>query len=74
MELSKFTNGDKKAVIERKEYAYTINYYLKDRVVSKEVVSDFTKAESLAESFVNGESNGPGLLNENAWSRIRRSV
>jgi hypothetical protein len=66
MELSKFTNGDKKAVIERKDYNYTINYYVKNRIVSKEIVSDFSKAESLAENFINSESaGGPGLLNEN---------
>jgi len=67
MELSKFMNGDKKAIIERKEYNYTISYYLKDRLVSKEVTSDFNKAEDLAEDFVLAEDDkGPTLLNENA--------
>jgi len=67
MELSKFQNGDKKAIIERKEYNYTISYYLKNRLVSKEVTGDFQKAEDLAEDFVLAEDNkGPTLLNENA--------
>lgn len=67
MEMSKFTNGDKKAVVERKDFNYVVNYYLKGRVVSKEVVADFTKAEGLAEGYVNSESmSGPNLLNENA--------
>ena len=66
MEMSKFTNGDKKAVVERKDFNYTVNYYVKGRIVSKEIVSDFTKAEGLAESFVNSENaSGPNLLNEN---------
>jgi hypothetical protein len=66
MELSKFTNGDKKAIVERKDHTYNVNFYVKGRIVSKEAVSDFSKAENLAENFVNSESaNGPGLLNEN---------
>jgi hypothetical protein len=66
MELSKFTNGDKKAIVERKDFSYTVNYYLKGRIINKEVVSDFSKAEQLAESFTLSESNnGPSLLNEN---------
>ena len=67
MELSKFQNGDKKAIVERKEYNYTISYYLKGRLVSKEVTADFGKAEDLAEDFVLAEDDkGPTLLNENA--------
>jgi hypothetical protein len=66
MEMSKFTNGDKKAVVERKDFNYVVNYYLKGRVVNKEVVADFTKAEGLAEVYVNSENaSGPNLLNEN---------
>jgi hypothetical protein len=65
MELSKFQNGDKKAIIERKEFNYAISYYLKGRLVSKEITADFGKAEDLAEGFVLSEdNNGPELLNE----------
>jgi hypothetical protein len=66
MELSKFTNGDKKAIVERKEYNYVVNYYMKGRVVAAEIVADFSKAETLAEGYVNGENKGPTLLSENA--------
>jgi hypothetical protein len=66
MELSKFTNGDKKAIIVRKEYNYTIEYYIKNKIVSKEVTADFAKAESLAEDFILEGNNGPTLLNEDA--------
>lgn len=65
MELSKFTNGDKKAIIIRKEYNYTVEYYLKNKVVSREVTADYAKAEGLAESFILDDSPGPSLLNEN---------
>ena len=37
MQLSKFTNGDKKAIIVRKEYSYTIEYYLKDKVIKRDL-------------------------------------
>ena len=66
MELSKFTNGDKKAIIIRKDYNYTIEYYIKNKIVSKEVTADFAKAESLAEDFILEGDNGPTLLTENA--------
>ena len=66
MELSKFTNGDKKAIIIRQEYNYTIEYYIKNKIVSKEVTADFNRAESLAESFVIEGKGGPSLLNEDA--------
>jgi hypothetical protein len=66
MELSKFTNGDKKAIIVRKEYNYTVEYYIKNKIVSKEVTADFAKAESLAEDFILEGDNGPTLLTENA--------
>jgi hypothetical protein len=66
MELSKFQNGDKKVVIERQEYNYTISYYLKNRLVSKEVTADYSRAEGLAEDFILNEDNtGPTFLNEN---------
>jgi hypothetical protein len=66
MEMSKFFNGDKKAVIVREEYNYTVCYYLKDKIIQKEVTADFTRAEELAESFILSEENnfGPKLLNE----------
>ena len=66
MELSKFTNGDKKAIIQRADFTYTISYYLKNKVIKKEVVADFSKAESMAEEYILEENSGPGLLNENA--------
>ena len=67
MELSKFINGDKKATITREDFTYTISYYLNDRIVRKEVVSDSQKAEDLAEDYIMSESrDGPGLLNENS--------
>lgn len=66
MELSKFTNGDKKAIIIRKEYNYTVEYYIKNKIISKEVTADFSKAESLAEDFILEGDNGPTLLTENA--------
>jgi hypothetical protein len=67
MELSKFQNGDKKAIIERKEYNYTISYYLKNKIVSKETTADFGKAEDLAEDYVLSEDEkGPTFLSEDA--------
>jgi hypothetical protein len=66
MELSKFQNGDKKAIIVRKEYNYIIECYIKDKIISKEVTADYQKAEDLAEDFVlEGQTDGPSLLNEN---------
>lgn len=65
--MSKFQNGDKKAIIERKEYNYTISYYLKNKIVSKETTADFAKAEDLAEDFVLSEDEkGPTFLSEDA--------
>jgi hypothetical protein len=66
MELSKFTNGDKKAIIIRKDYNYTIEYYIKNKVISREVTADYQKAEDLAESFVLEDKAGPTFLSENA--------
>jgi hypothetical protein len=66
MELSKFTNGDKKAIIIRQEFNYTIEYYIKNKIVSKEITADFARAESLAEDFILEGDNGPTLLTENA--------
>lgn len=66
MELSKFTNGDKKAIIIRQEFNYTVEYYIKNKIVSKEITADFARAESLAEDFILEGNNGPTLLTENA--------
>ena len=68
MELSKFLNGDKQAIINREEYSYTISYYLKERLVNKEIVSSYQKAEDLAEDFILSEDSkgGPTFLSENA--------
>ena len=66
MELSKFTNGDKKAIIIRQEFNYTVEYYIKNKIVSKEITADFARAESLAEDFILEGGNGPTLLTENA--------
>ena len=66
MELSKFTNGDKKAIIIRQEFNYTVEYYIKNKIVSKEITADFARAESLAEDFILEGDNGPTLLTENA--------
>lgn len=66
MEISKFTNGDKKAIIIRQEYNYTIEYYIKNKIVSKETTADFNRAENLAETFILEEgAGGPSLLTEN---------
>ena len=66
MELSKFIHGDKKAIIIRQEFNYTVEYYIKNKIVSKEVTADFSKAESMAEEYIlEGKENGPTLLNEN---------
>ena len=67
MELSKFMTGDKKVTIQREEYNYTVVYYLKNKIVSKEVTADFAKAEAMAEDYIlEGKDGGPTLLNENA--------
>lgn len=65
MEMSKFMNGDKKAIIMREEYNYTVVYYLKNKIVSKEVTADFARAESMAEDYIlEGKEEGPSLLTE----------
>jgi len=66
MELSKFQNGDKKAIIIRKDYNYTVEYYIKNKIVSRELTADFARAESLAEDFILEGNNGPTFLTENA--------
>ena len=65
MELSKFINGDKKAIVERSDFNYTIVYYLNDKVIKKEVIADYQKAEDLAEDYVLvEEKKGPSFLVE----------
>lgn len=66
MELSKFLNGDKRAVIQREEYNYTISYFLKERLVNKEVVANYQRAEDLAEDYILSEESkdGPAFLSE----------
>ena len=70
MELSKFMNGDKKAIVERSEYNYTIVYYLNEKIIKKEVTADYQKAEDLAEDYVLAEDKkGPSFLVEN-WKDV----
>lgn len=70
MELSKFMNGDKKAIVERSEYNYTIVYYLNDKVIKKEVIADYQRAEDLAEDYVLAEEKkGPSFLVEK-WNDV----
>jgi hypothetical protein len=67
MELFKFINGDKKAIIESSDNSYKITFFIKDRVVNRQTLFDIIKAEDLAECYVMSESNnGPTLLIENA--------
>ena len=70
MELSKFMNGDKKAIIERANFNYTIVYYLNNKVIKKEVTADYQKAEDLAEDYVLAEEKkGPSFLVEK-WNDV----
>lgn len=67
MELSKFSNGDKRAIIMREDYTYTVTYYLKDKVIKKDLIANYQQAESMAEDFILSEDNkGPTLLSEDA--------
>jgi hypothetical protein len=70
MELSKYINGDKRAVIQREDYNYTVVYYLSNKVIKKDVVTDYNKAEDLAEEYVLAEEKkGPSFLTEK-WNDI----
>jgi hypothetical protein len=70
MELSKFMNGDKKAIVQREEYNYTIVYYLNDKVIKKETTADYQRAEDLAEDYVLcEEKKGPSFLIER-WNDV----
>lgn len=65
MELSQYTNGDKRAVVRKEESKYSITYYLNDKLLQKNYVSSFDKAQDLAEEFVI-DNGGPEFLSENA--------
>ena len=70
MELSKFMNGDKTAIVERSEFNYTIVYYLNEKVIKKEVTADYQKAEDMAEDYVLAEEKkGPSFLVEK-WNDV----
>jgi hypothetical protein len=66
MELCKFSNGDKRAIVMREDYTYTVTYYLKNKAIKKDVIGNYAQAESMAEDFILAEdNNGPTLLSEN---------
>ena len=70
MELSKFMNGDKKAIVERSEFNYTIVYYLNEKVIKKETTADYKRAEDMAEDYVLAEEKkGPSFLVEK-WNDV----
>ncbi len=63
-------NGDKKAIVERAEYTYSIVYYLNDKVIKKETTNDYQRAEDLAEDYVLAEEKkGPDFLVER-WNNV----
>lgn len=63
-------NGDKKAIVERADFNYTIVYYLNDKVIKKETTADYQRAENLAEDYVLAEEKkGPNFLVER-WSDV----
>lgn len=63
-------NGDKKAIVERADFNYTIVYYLNDKVIKKETTADYQRAEDLAEDYVLAEEKkGPNFLVER-WSDV----
>jgi hypothetical protein len=68
MDISTFTNGDKKAIVRRENHSYTVYYYLNNKVIKKDVVEKHLDAEDLAEDYVMLEDKDDGLtlLNENA--------
>lgn len=63
-------NGDKKAIVERADFNYTIVYYLNDKVIKKETTADYQRAEDLAEDYVLAEEKkGPEFLIER-WNDV----
>jgi hypothetical protein len=70
MELSTFMNGDKKAVVQREDYNYTIVYYLNNKIIKKETTANYQQAENLAEDYVLAEEKkGPEFLVER-WNDV----
>ena len=70
MELSKFMNGDKKAIVERADFNYTIVYYLNEKVIKKETTANYKQAENMAEDYVLAEEKkGPRFLVEK-WNDV----
>lgn len=63
LELSQFTNGDKRAVVQKQDNGYTITYYLNDKMLQKKIVSSYEKAQDLAEEYVI-DDGGPEFLSE----------
>jgi hypothetical protein len=70
MKLSTFMNGDKKAIVERADFNYTIIYYLNEKVIKKETTANYQQAEDMAEDYVLAEEKkGPSFLVER-WSDV----
>ena len=70
MQMSTFMNGDKKAIVERADFNYTIVYYLNDKVIKKETTAYYQRAEDLAEDYVLAEEKkGPEFLVER-WNDV----
>lgn len=70
MELSKFMNGDKKAIVERADFNYTVVYYLNEKIIKKEVTANYQQAEGMAEDYVLAEEKkGPNFLTEK-WNDV----
>lgn len=63
-------NGDKKAVVQREDYNYTIVYYLNNKIIKKETTANYQQAENLAEDYVLAEDKkGPEFLVER-WNDV----
>lgn len=70
MQMSTFMNGDKKAIVERADFNYTIVYYLNDKIIKKETTAEYQRAEDLAEDYVLAEEKkGPQFLVER-WNDV----
>ena len=67
--ISEFYNGNRKAVVNKGVGAYSIEYYIDERVVQKTQHWSRDEAEDLAENFVyNGGK--PVLLNEHEQTKL----
>jgi len=71
---SEFTNGNRKAIVERDETLgrsnlmarWYVTMYIDGKTIQKTTTISQTEAATLAEDFVHmGSSGGPTLLNEN---------